>query len=235
MGDDFLYDINENGELFITDSLEDVNQDFQELFPDAGVESDLDVNSDSVSSGDSGIAYVPYSGPSASDIASEIDIITYDELIEALAAIPGYNSYPSTAAISVFDSVFVGNSNIHYLCLADSTGTSMYYSDDFEISGATITLKAPVTHLEYYSIRVNNVTNYYYTVSSEGDVSFTPTTQLVYTDLLTDYPSLPSDTRGVPGSSIFGPYRGIIWTLSISFAIVSFLVSTHRIRSSKNV
>lgn len=229
MGDDFIYDIDESGALFITDSLDDVNQDFQELFPDAGVESDLEL--DSVSSGDAEIIIVPYSGPSASEIASEFDFVTYDELVDALAAIPGYNTYPSTAAISVFDSVFVGNSNVHYLCLADSDGTSMYYSDEFEISGNTITLKAPVTHLDYYSVRVNNITNYYYTVSTEGDISFTPTTQLVYTDLLADYPSLPSDTRGVPGSFLFGPYRGVLWTLSILIIISTLFINSRRIRS----
>lgn len=207
------YGVDENGNIVMSDDSSILDDTFVDLFPESASdllgESDSfeDSVSDTVSGSDSD-SDVSYNGPSASDIASELDIISYDQLIDALAAIPGYNTYPNTAAISVFDSVFVGNSNIHYICLADDTGTSMYYSSDYDISGNTITLKSPVTYLHYYSSRINNVTYYYYTVTNlSSDQSFTPTTQLVYTDLLKNYPSLPSDIRGVPGSSIFSGYR----------------------------
>lgn len=220
-----LYGVDENGQLYSSSDFNDFDDSYSNLFPDAFDSSSEISMEGTVSSGDT-VTYIPYDGDLASDISSELDIVSYDELIDALAAIPGYNTYPNTAAVSVFDSVFVGNSHIHYICLADSDGTSLYYSDDYSLTDTTITLLSPVTRLRYYSVRSGTTTNYYYTVSSNlEDVSFTPAGQLIYTDLLSDYPSLPSDTRGVPGSSVFSGYLTPIVYIGAIFICVTAAIS----------
>lgn len=233
----FYYGIDEDGNLVSSDSSSVLDDSLSSIFPDSA--SDLQLFFDSVSDNDF-FVYPDQDGllphdyfpefPTASDIASELDFISYDQLLDALAAIPGYNVLPSTAAISVFDSVFNGNSHIHYICLGSSDGTVMYYSSKFELSGNTITLKAPVTFINYYNQRVNTVTNYYYTVTVlNSDQTFTPTNQLVYTDLLESYPSLPSDCRGVPGSPIYSNYLPPLAFLIIVFFLI-FVIKERKMK-----
>lgn len=129
------------------------------------------------------------------------DLLTYDGLYDLLAAIPGYNVYPNTAAVNVFTDVLNGvEGNFGYVILSgsDSNSTYLYYSADFEVSGRSITLFSPVTFCNYYSYRPTSSSSYVYTytVSTLGDISFTVSNQLIYTNLLDGYPDvLPYKSR----------------------------------------
>lgn len=123
------------------------------------------------------------------------DELSYDYLVDLFAYIPGYNVYPNTNAVNVFE--YVVNSldgHFGYVVLsgADTNSTYLYYSKDFEVIGNVIYLYAPVTFCNYYSYRPSSSSSYVYTytVNTVSDVNFTLSNQLVYTNLMDGYPDL---------------------------------------------
>lgn len=123
------------------------------------------------------------------------DFLSYDDLVDFLAAIPSYNVYPNISAVEVFSHVLNSiDYNIGYIILSgsDSNSTYLYYSKNFSVSGNVISLFSPVTFCNYYSYRPTSSSSYIYTysVNTVSDVTFTLTNQLVYTNLIEGYPDL---------------------------------------------
>lgn len=212
------YGVDENGNIVVSESSSILPEQYQDIFPE-NISEYL-----SVSSGDFSI--VPDIGNSVIEFP-DFDYVTYDDLVELLALIPGYNVYPNTAAVSVFDGVFRNmNSDIDYVVMSgsNSSSTFMYYSKDGSCSGNTIHLSAPVTSIAYQSVSSSGSTQYRYSVSTIGDTDFNLSNYLVYTNLVEGYPALPSDSRGV-GQSL--PY-GIISLVAVGIVIASFIFTLHK-------
>lgn len=170
---------------------------FQDVFPSTapGYVSDGNATSDDIIGDDfpSGSSD-PQDGVPSLDFSS-FNFVTYDDLIEVMAAIPGYNVYPNTSAVNVFSDVLNGVSgNVGYVILSgsDTNSTYLYYSNNYSVSGQTINLYSPVTFCNYYSYRPTTNSSYVYTynVSTIGDTSFTFSNQLAYTNLLNGYPDV---------------------------------------------
>lgn len=170
---------------------------YQDLFPSQAPDSvsDGDAFIDVTQSPDSGDG-IPDSEENSSPVDfPSFDFVTYDDLIDLMAAIPGYNVYPNTSAVNVFSDVLNGVSgSVGYVILsgADTNSTYLYYSNKYSVSGKTVTLYSPVTYCNYYSYRPSSSSSYIYTytVSTIGDTSFTFSNQLAYTNLLDGYPDV---------------------------------------------
>lgn len=113
----------------------------------------------------------------------------------ALAAVNGYEIYPNTQAVNVFTDVLNNiEGDFGYVIISDSSTytTHLYYSRDYDTSSGSLELRAPVTHCVYSQYRNNSSSpwRYTYTVSDTSDVSFSPTTELIYTNLKSGYPNV---------------------------------------------
>lgn len=177
------YSVDENGNIIMSDSSDILPDEFQAVFPESA--------SDTVSPGD-------FSSSAPSDRLVPVipeDYVSYDDMIDLLALVPGYNVYPSAAAVSVFEDVLNGlPRNIGYVILSgsDTYSTYLYYSDKYSVSGSSVFLSSPVTFCTYYQYRPTTSSSwvYTYTVNTIGDTSFNITNQLVYTNLLEGYPDV---------------------------------------------
>lgn len=212
-------------------SNEELQDSYQELFPD----DPADVVSDSLSSGEYVPApsvspdteeiqdneelhseSVPVEDVSPGDAGASIEpvpfVIDYDELAHAISLQQSYELYPSQNAVSVFTNVLAGLDNdVYYVVQAggDSNTAYMWYSEDATISGRNITLASPVTVCEYSQYRdgaPGYQTHYNYYVRSSGDTSFSPTTQLVYTNCIDGYP----DISGSASTRVLGNYGFVL-------------------------
>lgn len=221
------YGLDENGNLVSSGDSSVLPEEFQDLFPESasdlpGPSSNIfdELYSDSVSSGD-------LDSVSSGFISDSFNFITYDDLVEALALVPGYNVYPNTAAVNIFDGVFrSAGSSVDYLILSgsDTSSTVMYYAEDSSVTGKSITLKSPVTVCNYYSSRSGTTTYYYYTVGTTGDITFNVSNQLVYTNLLNGYPSLPSDQRGIGRNLGKSDMLSFVSIMLISVILVKLII-----------
>lgn len=193
------YGVDEFGNIITGENSSILPEEFQEVFPEFPPESSP------VSSADfDGLMSYVSGGDLVNDITDSviesIDIpepLSGDELYDLLALIPGYNVFPSTAAVNVFDRVLNGlDGNIKYLILSgsDSNYTYLYYGRSVDLSGSTITFNSPYTLCTYYQYRPNTSSawQYYYTVEhkSAGSDYFNLTNQLVYTNVVDGYPDL---------------------------------------------
>lgn len=174
------YGVDENGDIIFSTSSDILPDNYQDIFPETVSGSDLDVSFDDP---------IYFDDPFGS--------FDEDHFIELLAAIPGYAVYPNTAAVSVFQDVLNGVSGrFGYIIISgsDTYTTYLYYSRFYYVSGSTVTLSSPVTRCTYYQYRPSSSSSFYYTYSVDivGDISFTPTNQLVYTNLLEGYPDVVS-------------------------------------------
>lgn len=183
------YGVDENSDLVMSDSVEVLPEDQQSLFEE-----------ESVSSGDQFPTFTEWFYQSVSDsdlsfYAAPTDYLTYDNMVDLFANIPGYLVYPNTSSVSVFEKVLNGLDNdVYYIVISgsDTNNTYLYYSKKYSISGNVITLKSPVTVCQYYQYRtsVNADYQYTYTVSQTGDSSYTIGNTLFYTNLVDGYPDL---------------------------------------------
>lgn len=224
------YWVDENGKLIESQSSDIIDDDIlKDSIPSVApgaIEDDLYSEFiDSISDSDlqSGSGLLPGSENLLLFELPDYDFLTYDELIDALSLVPGYNIYPNTAAINVFDGVFrgLGNSYMYVIMSGpDTSSTYMYYSKQYTKNNNQITLLSPVTQLSYYSQRIGTTTNYYYTVNNLGDTSFNLSNQLVYTNLDSNYPNLPSDNRMSSFAFSFTDYVYIILLLVLVFSII---------------
>lgn len=194
------YYVDENGKLVSTESVYDLPEDFQDLFPETPPPQIGDTQFDA-----------PVTG-SSNSVSPQINIVTpkidyqeladalsesafFDSLVDTFANVPSYTVFPNTSAVAVMQDVLNGvNGQVGYFVVAGSTSSEvdMYYSKDYDVSGSVITLYSPVTHCKYYSYRPSGSTStiYTYTVSDLGDTSVNLTNQLVYTNLVSGYPDL---------------------------------------------
>lgn len=185
------YYTDENGMIHMSETSENLQESYQEVFPyeaSETVSSGNNVNYDDI------LDYVEQNF-NPDPFITDNNIVTYDDMIDLLAAIPGYNVYPNTTAVNVFTDVLNGvNGNIGYVILsgADTNSTYLYYSKKYTVSGQNITLQNPVTFCNYYQYRPSTNAAYIYTynVSTIGDTSFNITNQLVYTNILDGYPDV---------------------------------------------
>lgn len=193
------YGNDSNGDIIFGEDSSVLPEEFQEVFPEYPPQADP-VTSDQF---DGLMSYVS-GGNLVDDITGSVvealeipEPLSGDELYDLLALIPGYNVFPSTAAVSVFDKVLNGlDGKFKYLILSgsDSNYTYLYYGFDVSVSGATITFNAPYTICTYYQYRpnTNSAWQYYYTVEHKnaGSDYFNITNQLVYTNVVEGYPDL---------------------------------------------
>lgn len=180
------YGNDSEGNIVMSDSSDILPDEFQAVFPDSA--------SDTVSAGD-------FSTPAPTDLTDSFipvfpdDYVSYEDMVDLLALVPGYNVYPSAAAVSVFEDVLNGlPRNIGYVILSgsDTYSTYLYYSDKYSVSGSSVFLSSPVTFCTYYQYRPTTSSSwvYIYTVNTIGDTSFNISNQLVYTNLLEGYPDV---------------------------------------------
>lgn len=174
------YSVDEFGNIIYSENSDILPEEFQSLYP----ESSLDTLTSSVSSGD--VYNITINEPEEFD---------YDYLLDVLASVPGYTIYPSTQAVSVLSDVLNGvNEHVYYVILSgsDTNDTSLYYSNDFTLSGSQVTLLSPVTHCRYYSYRPSSSSSYVYTysVNTLSDTTFNFTNQLAYTNTISGYPDV---------------------------------------------
>lgn len=215
------YGVDENGNIIMSETSDVIGDEIYEEFfpfyaPGSVSDGDMIVLDGDLSISDGDMISIP-----------TYPIIDYDYLVDALANVPSYNVFPNTSAVNVFDGVFLGlPSKVDYVVLSgsDSSSAYMYYTlSGSSSSGNTVVLNDPVYQLSYYTQRVNNVTSYYYTVNQLGESSFTFGSQLVYTNVLQNYPNLPSDSREfghtMPLSSIFS-LVGIFFGVGILIASI---------------
>lgn len=194
------YSVDEFGNIIYSENSDILPEEFQSLYP----ESALDTLTPSVSSGD--IYNI---------IINEPEEFDYDYLIDVLANVPGYTIYPSTQAVSVLTDVLNGvDQHVFYVILSgsDTNDTSLYYSNDFNVSGKQVTLLSPVTHCRYYSYRPSSSSSYVYTytVESLADTTFTFTNQLAYTNTLSGYPDVIPYKQKENYSLVFAVALGVI-------------------------
>lgn len=188
------YSTDENGNIIMSESSDILPEEYQEIFPSFAPGSDY-VTSGDISSSFSSDEFSDENPHQSEQDLSGYDFVTYDDMIDLLALVPGYNVYPSTAAVNVFEDVLNGlNHNIGYIILSgsDTNTTLLYYSDKFIVTGSSIVLSSPVTQCTYYQYRPTSSSNFVYTysVSTLGDTTFNVTNQLVYTNLLNGYPDV---------------------------------------------
>lgn len=193
------YGNDENGDIIFGEDSSVLPEEFQEVFPEVPPEG-TPVSSDEFSQ----FADYVSGGDLASDLTDSIvealefpEPLSGDELYDLLALIPGYNVFPNTSAVTVFERVLNGlDGNIKYLILSGSNTeyTYLYYGTSVDVSGSTITFSAPYTLCTYYQYRPNTSSawQYYYTVQqrTSGTDYFNLTNQLVYTNIVDGYPDL---------------------------------------------
>lgn len=190
------YFINEEGNLDSSFSSEVLSDKDKSLYPDSSFDLPLlDALSD-VSSGDS---FIPSVIEQNVIVSNDFDFDEFDShMFDLLAQVPAYDIYPSTAAIQVFQDVLLGLHNpVGYVIQASDTASdvTLYYSEDYDVSGTNIVLRNPVTACRYFTYRSNSTTYYRYTVTTlSSDTSFSLGTQLVYTNLVEGYPALQRDS-----------------------------------------
>lgn len=160
--------------------------DFGEQTFDSSISSFPDP--ETVSDSDAAVSFSLY----AVDPDSFLD---YDDLVSLLSEVTGYNVFPNTNAVKVFEYVLNGlDKNVGYFVLSgsDTYTTYLYYSEDYQLSGNSIQLSGDVVLCTYRQYRVNSSSpwQYTYTVSHVGSISVTPDTELVYTNLLEGYPDI---------------------------------------------
>lgn len=156
--------------------------------------------------------------------------IDYDAIVDALSASPMYTVYPSTSAVAVFEKVLNNiDGKFGYVVQSGSSTneTMLYFADDYSVSGSNITLKSPVTYCRYYSYRPTSSSNtvYTYSVSTVGDMSFTLSNQLVYTNLKDGYPDLIEYKRR--------DYYLMAWVIAFCLIMVFLSTMSARFRSRK--
>lgn len=111
------------------------------------------------------------------------------------ALVNGFEIYPNEKAISVFEDVLNGlDGHWGYVALSgnDTYSTYLYASRSYDVSGSSVTLRGDVLRCYYHQFRNSSSQpwRYTYTVSHVGDQTFSPTSELVYTNLLDGYPDL---------------------------------------------
>ena len=187
------YGLDENGNIVqsndssvLPDEYEGlVPSDANELPPQVGQEVDEVSTISNFSTVSSGSGFGLYDNLDYNELSSTIS--------EAIANVPSYDIYPSTAGVEVMKDVLYGvDRSVGYVILSgpSSGDVSLYYSEHYDSSGNTITLSSPVTHCRYYTVRDYNTTHYYYSVSSEGSQTFTLSNDLAYTNLVDGYPDV---------------------------------------------
>lgn len=191
------YSLDDNGNIIMSESSDVLPDEYQQVFPSEAPSYDFDfyVSDGDIISPDFSSDYSDLIYPDSDFSYFPDNIVTYDDLIDLLALVPGYNVYPNTQAVSVFSNVLNGlDFEPSYVILSGtSTDTTyLFYSRSSSVSGSSVTLTAPVTQCTYYQYRpsTNSSYVYTYTVSSIGDTSFNFTNQLVYTNLLEGYPDV---------------------------------------------
>lgn len=222
------YGVDEFGNIVSSQDSSVLPEEFQEVFPEYPPES-YPVPSEQF---DGLMSYVS-GGDLASDITDSVvealefpEPLTGDELYDLLALIPGYNVFPNTAAVTVFDKVLNGlDGNFKYLITSgsDTYYTYLYYGSSVDVSGNIITFNSPYTICTYYQYRPNTNTNwsYYYTVQQKtsGSDYFSLTNQLIYTNIVDGYPDLV-------------PYKSReSFSLSILISICALLFSLYTVCS----
>lgn len=188
------YSTDQDGNIIFSNSSDILPDQYQEVFPDFSDEifsSDLDEFFESVSDGD---AEIPSSSVNNQYFISASPEFDYDYLYDMLAAIPQYNLYPNATAVNIFTQVLNHLDHpVGYVITAGSSSadTYLYFSDSYEVSGSTITLKSPVTQCRYYYYTQNSTSYYTYNVSTIGtDETVSLSNRLVFTNLKDGYPDV---------------------------------------------
>lgn len=155
---------------------------------------------------------IPDDYVSVSDMQSLTDtIVSSEEFQEALQSVEErlaasqYPIYLSSNFVSVFDYVLDGLPvGTPYVIVqgSDSYTASMFYAEPFQydVSGSSIVLHGPVTQCRLYRVQSGGSYsyNYYYQVSTTGDMTFsTGSNTLLYTNLVEGYPDLCPIDSGV--------------------------------------
>lgn len=143
----------------------------------------------------------PLDPTEASEVSTEAPdppIVVYeipDDMIDALVSISTPSIYPSTSAVQIFQYVLQSYKDYKYYVIVPGSSSSdvyMYVADDATVSGSTISLSGDVWQCRYYTYRpsTSSSTQYLYSLTSYGDVSFTPSGSLIYTNALEGYPDI---------------------------------------------
>ena len=105
--------------------------------------------------------------------------------------------YPNNSAVQVFTDVLNGLDDEPYYFIqsgSDNNTAYLYYAEHATIRGNNVTLESPVYVCEYSQYREyvgqQWVNHYQYKTSSTGDMTFNPSTQLVYTNTIDGYPDV---------------------------------------------
>lgn len=200
------YGVDDNGFIVASPENDVLDTSISDLYPESA--SDLPVSDmqkeansflPSVSSGDPVLPDTPQGDAPAllpeGVVYSVGNVVSYDDLIDALAAVTEYNVYPNANAVAVFTQVLNGvDEDVGYFILSgpDTYQTHLYYSPDFTVSGNTLTLTGSVTHCYYYQYRPSSSSAWQYTyqVNTVGDTSTTLGGHLVYTNMAEGYPDV---------------------------------------------
>lgn len=200
------YGVDENGHIIADFSSDVLPSEYIDLYPDDARDlpvadlygSDQEIVSQdpgSVSSGDPLSGFYPQQGVFTASANGVSGVISYDDFIDALAAVSSYNIYPPEAAVTCFVRTLNGvDRHVGYFVVSgpDTYSSYLYYSDNYSVSGSTITLSGDVTCAYYHQYRTTTSQpwQYTYTVSHPGTTSVTLGTNLVYTNLVEGYPDL---------------------------------------------
>lgn len=227
------YGVDENGNIISSESSEILPEEYQEVFPEVAPMPET------VSQGDTPEYYpLPDNFLDFMDSVSSGDLVgqfadqlpstlSQDELIDLLAAIPGYSVFPNQTAVTVFTSVLNGlDKNVKYLIVSgsDTNYTYLYYGKNITLNGNVLVFNSPYTVCTYYQYRpsTSSAWQYLYTVSdrTSGSDTFTFNNTLVYTNIREGYPDvIPYKSR---------ESYSFLFIIVLVACFVAFKTLTHR-------
>lgn len=194
------YGIDDNGHIVSSGQDSVLPSEFTGLYPSDVSDLSLTDGTDIAFSDSLEKAQDTVSGSDVSPVVNNYTVTAgeefdYEYMVDLLSNMPLYAVYPNVQAVDVFSDVLNGlDGDYGYIIYSgsDTYTTYLVYSEDYSVSGSTLSLTGNVTECRYYRYRPSNTQpwQYLYTVSGTGDQSFNLSNQLVYTNLVDGYPDV---------------------------------------------